>query len=413
MNMSIPMLNNANPAIFENQKVLVREDFNVPMSPDGHVVSNYRLQESLPTIQYLLQAKAKVIILSHLGRPNGKITPEFSLKPVADELQKLLPGVSVNFTGATEQHAIQKDVESLQAGEVLLLENMRFEAGEEKNDPAYSQFLASLGDIYINDAFGTAHRAHSSTEGIAHYVKNSYAGLLMGKELTFLNQVLNTPKRPLTAIIGGSKISTKIAVLNHLLPVVDNMIIGGAMVFTFLKAQGYEVGKSLWEPEFIETAKEVLAQAKSLGKILYIPTDFVIAPEMKETAPTQVVKQDHIPSEQIGLDVGPESTQAILELLASSETVLWNGPLGVFEMKPFAEATFKVAKALAENTKAKGQITILGGGDTQAAIQACGLKNMDFSHVSTGGGASLEYLEGKALPGVVALCKKELARCLD
>lgn len=411
--MPTPMLSNANPALFENKVVLVREDLNVPLSSEGHVVSNYRIQEALSTLQWLLDAKAKVVVLSHLGRPKGKVSPEFSLKPVADELQKLLPKATIKFTGDVEHTAIQNSVKSLQAGELLLLENMRFEAGEELNDKIYSQFLASLGDIYVNDAFGAAHRAHSSTEGIAHYIDICYAGLLMGKELTYLNQVLNSPKRPLTAIIGGSKISTKIAVLNNLLPVVDNIIIGGAMVFTFLKAQGYEVGKSLWEPEFIETAKQVLAQAKTLGKTLYIPTDFVVASEMAATATTKIVSQENIPADQMGLDGGPESTKAILEILKASQTVLWNGPLGVFEIPQFATSTFEVAKALAENTKSKGQLTVLGGGDTQAAIQACGLANTDFSHVSTGGGASLEYLEGKVLPGVAALDEKKLASCLD
>jgi phosphoglycerate kinase len=388
---------------FQGQRVLVREDLNVPLNPDKTVASNHRIVETLPTLNYLLDAGATVILLSHMGRPKGTVNLEFTLAPVAEELQRLLPNRRVVFIADTDNDAIRNAVQGREPGSLILLENTRFNPGEEKNDPELAKFYASLGDIFVHDAFGTSHRAHASTEGIAHHVSKVYSGLLMNKELTYLQRVLETPERPLVGIIGGSKVSSKIAVLENLCKTVDTLIIGGAMVFTFLKARGLEVGKSLYEAEFIETAKQIETLAASLGKTVLLPKDIIVAAACEAGQATQCVAIDAIPADMMGLDIGPESIRDIEAVLQNAKTVLWNGPLGVFEISDFATGTNAVAKTLVELTQS-GQLTsILGGGDTQSAIKSAGYDNTVFSHVSTGGGASLEYLEGQTLPGLAVL----------
>ena len=390
---------------WQGKRALVREDFNVPLDK-GAIPDDTRIREALPTLKYLTERGAKLVIMSHLGRPKGKPSEEFSLAPVAKRLQELLPGTKVHFatdslTDAAD--AVAKQVEGLQNGEILLLENMRFYAGEEGNDAALCKTLASLGDVYVNDAFGTAHRAHASTEGVAHQLSPAVAGLLMEKEIKALSLVLNSDQ-PLTAIIGGSKISTKITVLENLLPKVRYLIIGGGMIFTFLKAEGYAVGKSLVEDEFVDTAKKLLEQArKSSDVTLVLPNDVVVADKFEADAESKTVSAEEIPDGWMGLDIGPQSIARIKEILGESPLVLWNGPLGVFEFPKFAPGTEQTARTLAELTKAGKSKSILGGGDTVAALEQFKFAPTDFTHVSTGGGASLEFLEGKELPGIAAL----------
>jgi phosphoglycerate kinase len=385
------------------KRALVREDFNVPLNEQGVITDDTRIREALPTLKYLLEQGAKVIVMSHLGRPKGKVDPAFSLAPVAKRLQELLPGVSVNFDSNSDLNEAAQRANALQSGQLLLLENMRFYPGEEKNDLELAKQLAALGDIYVNDAFGTAHRAHASTEGVAHRLPVRVAGFLMEKEITALSSVLHSDK-PLTAIIGGSKISTKITVLENLLPKVRHMIIGGGMIFTFLKAQGLPVGNSLVEDEFVDTAKKLLADAKASTKVtLVLPDDITIADKFAADAESKVVDADQIPEGWMGLDIGPHSIARIREILDQSPLVLWNGPLGVFEFPRFAEGTRAVAETLAHNTEKGNCQSILGGGDTVAAIEQFQIAPTRFTHVSTGGGASLEFLEGKTLPGIAAL----------
>lgn len=388
---------------WQGKRALVREDFNVPLNGQGEITDDTRIREALPTLKYLAEQGAKVIIMSHLGRPKGKPSPEFSLAPVAKRLQELLPNVKVHFESSTDLDTAAKQETSLKPGEILLLENMRFHAGEEKNDPALAKQLAALGDIYVNDAFGTAHRAHASTEGVAHYLNPKVAGFLMEKEINALSSVLNSPE-PLTAIIGGSKISTKITVLENLLPKVRYLIIGGGMIFTFLKAQGYSVGKSLVEDEFVPTAQKLLADAKASTQVtLVLPNDIVIADQFAPDANSKVVDADDIPDGWMGLDIGPQSIARIKDILQNSPLVLWNGPLGVFEFSQFSKGTHDVAQTLADLT-GEGQCkSILGGGDTVAAVEQFEMDPKCFTHVSTGGGASLEFLEGKTLPGIAVL----------
>ena len=385
------------------KKVLVRVDFNVPMTSDLHVSDDTRIVESLPTIKKILSDGGAVILMSHLGRPKGKPTAEFSLKPVAAHLGSLL-GLTVHFATDCIGKPARAAVEALKPGEVLLLENLRFHSEEEKNDEAFAKELASLGEVYVNDAFGTAHRAHASTEGVARFVKPAVAGFLMRKEIEYLGRAVGNPARPYVAILGGAKISGKIDVIQNLMPKIDALVIGGGMAFTFFRAQGLEVGDSLVEQEKVALAKQILEEAKAKQKRLILPVDCVIADKMDNDAQRRVVSVNKIPSGWRGLDIGPETVKIINIELHRARTIVWNGPMGVFEMPNFAHGTMEVAKLLAEVTRA-GAITIVGGGDSAAAIAQAGLETA-VSHVSTGGGASLEFLEGKTLPGLAALDRK-------
>jgi phosphoglycerate kinase len=385
------------------KKVLVRVDFNVPMTPDLKVSDDKRIVESLPTIKKLLSSGAAVILMSHLGRPKGKPTPEFTLRPVAEHLSTLLK-MNVKFAEDCVGAPAHAAVNALKPGEVLLLENLRFHAEEEKNVESFSKELASLGDVYVNDAFGTAHRAHASTEGITHFLKPSVAGYLMQKEIEYLGRAVADPARPYMAILGGAKISGKIDVIQNLMPKVDALVIGGGMAFTFFRAQGLEVGDSLVEQEKIGLAKEILETAKAKNKRLILPVDCVIADKFDNNAQRRIVSVNQIPAGWRGLDIGPETVKIINVELRRAKTIVWNGPMGVFEMPNYANGTLEVAKLLAEATK-NGATTIVGGGDSAAAIAQAGFENA-VSHVSTGGGASLEFLEGKVLPGLAALDTK-------
>ena len=383
----------------KGKRVLCRVDFNVPIK-GGKIGDDTRIRESLPTLRYILeQPGSRLILMSHLGRPKDKPEPEYSLKPVAQRLSELL-GRPVAMAADCVGEAVEAQVKALAAGQVLLLENVRFHKAETENSPEFAARLARLGDIYVNDAFGSAHRAHASTEGVAHHLP-SVAGFLMEKEIKFLGGVFENPKKPFVAIIGGAKVSTKIAVLESLLPRVDSLIIGGGMAYTFLKAQGIAVGKSLVEEDFLDTAKSMLAKAQKLKVKILLPLDHQVGAEFNETAKAEYVAGTAIPAERIGMDVGDKTLASYRELIAAAGTVVWNGPLGVFEFPQFAKGTLEVAKMVAA---CKG-ITVVGGGDSVAAVQKFGLASK-ISHVSTGGGASLELLEGKALPGIVALADR-------
>lgn len=385
---------------FKNKRVLVRVDFNVPLDENGKITDDRRIEASLPTINKIIKDGGKAILMSHLGRPKGKPKPEFSLKPAALRLGELL-AKEVKLAPDCIGEEVKKMVELMKAGDVILLENLRFHPEEEKNDEAFSKNLAELGDIYVNDAFGTAHRAHASTEGITHYFDTCAAGYLMQKELDYLGAALSEPKRPFCAILGGAKISGKIDVITNLFDKVDTLIIGGGMAFTFFKAQGLEIGKSLLEEEKIDLAKQVLQKVKESGIKFLLPVDVVVAAEFNNDSPAQTVGINNIPSDKMGLDIGRETIKLFSDELRKSRTIVWNGPMGVFEMDNFAKGTFAVADALVQATKL-GAVTIIGGGDSAAAISKAGLEDK-VSHVSTGGGASLEFLEGKILPGVEAL----------
>lgn len=390
----------------KGQRVLVREDLNVPLDEAKHITDDTRITETLATLEFLIKEGARVVVVSHFGRPKGKINPEFSLQPVANHLKTLLPQANVQLAPALVGPEVQAQINALQNGQLLLLENSRFEPGEEANSPELSAQLASLVDVYVNDAFGTAHRAHATTEGVTRAMtaqnKPVVAGFLMLKELEALGGVLDNPTRPFTAIIGGSKVSSKISVLTHLLNKVDTLIVGGGMAYTFLLAQGYSVGNSLCEPDFVKTAKEIMSKAQTQGVKLLLSEDLIVADAFSPTANTQTVNAHNIPDGWEGVDIGPKSRQAMTEAILASKTVLWNGPVGVFEMDAFAGGTRAVADAVVKATQA-GAKTVLGGGDTVAAIEKFGLPKTSFTHVSTGGGASLEFLEGKTLPGVAAL----------
>ncbi len=388
----------------KGKKVIVRVDFNVPLKGET-VESDKRLRESLPTIRYLIAQGAKTLLMSHLGRPKGKVNESMRMAPVAKALSELL-GISVKSTKDCIGPDVEKAVQELKEGEVLLLENLRFYAEEEANDAGFAKKLASLADIYVNDAFGSAHRAHASTEGITHYFSQNASGYLMKKELDFLGGALDNPKRPFVAIIGGSKISGKIDVIQALLPKVDKLIIGGGMAYTFMKSQGVEIGKSLVENDKLELAKSLLEKGK--GKI-QLPVDFVVTDNLDFGARTlgsiSAVDYNGIPTDKESVDIGPKSVTLFSDIIREAKTVCWNGPMGVFEIEASAAGTFGVAKALTEAT-AKGGITVIGGGDSAAAIEQLHLEDK-VSHVSTGGGASLEFLEGKILPGVAALTDKK------
>jgi len=384
----------------KNKRVLVRVDFNVPLDEKLNVTNDIRIVESLPTIKKIIASGGKAILMSHLGRPKGERKTEFSLKPAAERLSKLI-GKEVKLAPDCIGAETEKMVNEMKPGDVVLLENLRFHKQEEKNDPDFAKQLANLGDVYINDAFGSAHRAHASTEGVTKYIKVCAAGYLMQKELDYLGGALANPKRPYCAILGGAKISGKIDVINNLLDKVDTLIVGGGMAFTFFKAQGMEIGKSLLEEDKLELAKELLEKVKS-GKFKFLlPVDVVVADEFKNESPTAIVDADKIPADKMGLDIGPKSIKLFTDELIKSKTIVWNGPMGVFEMENFAKGTFSIAETLAKVTE-NGAITVIGGGDSAAAIADAGLEKK-VSHVSTGGGASLEFLEGKVLPGVAAL----------
>lgn len=382
------------------KRVLVRVDFNVPLDENLNITDDTRIVESLPTIKKIIVEGGKAILMSHLGRPKGGPNPKYSLKPTAKRLSELL-GKEVKLAPDCIGVEVKSMVNQMQNGDVLILENVRFYSEEEKNDPSFAKQLAELGDVYVNDAFGSAHRAHASTEGVTKFIKVNAAGYLMKKELEYLGTAVKNPKRPYTAILGGAKISGKIDVINNLIDKVDTLIIGGGMAFTFFKAQGKEIGKSLLEEEKIELAKVVLEKVKTSGVKFLLPVDLIVASEFNNDSPASIVNVDSIPSDKMGLDIGPETIKLFEEEILKSKTVVWNGPMGVFEFDNFAKGTLAIAGALAEATS-KGSITVIGGGDSAAAIAKAELKDK-VSHVSTGGGASLEFLEGKILPGVAAL----------
>lgn len=380
------------------KKVFVRVDFNVPLQ-DGVISDDTRIRETLPTIQYLIEQGARVILASHLGRPKGQVVEEFRLTPVAHRLSELL-GKPVVKVDETIGDAVKEEVNKLSDGDVLLLENVRFYPGEEKNDPEFAKALAELADIYVNDAFGAAHRAHASTEGIAHHLP-AVSGLLMEKELRVLGQALQSPERPFTAIIGGAKVKDKIGVIENLLNLADNILIGGGIAYTFFKAQGYEIGKSLVDNEKLDLALGFIEKAKEKGVKLYLPVDILVADDFSAEANTQVVSIDSIPAEWEGVDIGPKTAELYTDVIKNSKLVVWNGPMGVFEIDKFSNGTKAVAQACAETEG----YTVLGGGDSAAAAEKFKLADR-MNHISTGGGASLEFMEGKALPGVVALNDK-------
>ena len=385
------------PADLAGKRALVRVDFNVPLNDDGTVADDTRIRAAVPTIQFLIKAGARAVLCSHLGRPKGKPEAKYSLAAVASALAALLKS-PVRFVPHTVGAEAEAATRALENGGVCLLENTRFEAGEEKNDETLSKAIARLGDLYVNDAFGAAHRAHASTEGVTKYLKPAVAGLLMHKELEYLGGALEKPKRPFIAILGGSKISGKIDVIEALLPKVDGILIGGAMACTFYKAMDLETGKSLVEPDRIEMAADLIERA---GYRLTLPHDAMVAPAIAEGSKAHAVKRDAIPANEAMLDIGPDSAISYARAIAAAKTIIWNGPMGVFETPPFDQGTNAVAQAMVEATK-KGATTIVGGGDSAAAVEAAGLASA-MSHVSTGGGASLEFLEGKVLPGVAAL----------
>ena len=384
----------------KDKKVLVRVDFNVPLDENLKVTDDIRIVSSLPTIKKIISDGGKAILMSHLGRPKGKVNPKYSLKPAAEKLGELL-GKEVTLVPDCIGGGVKQIVDNMKVGDVVLLENLRFHEEEEKNDPGFAKQLSEFGEVYINDAFGSAHRAHASTEGVTKYIDKCAAGYLMQRELEYLGSAVSSPAKPYCAILGGAKISGKIDVINNLLDKVDSMLIGGGMAFTFFKAQGKEIGKSLLEEEKLELAKELLEKVKGMNVKFLLPVDIVVADEFKNESPSEAVSVDNVTSGKMGLDIGPETVKLFKDEIMKSKTIVWNGPMGVFEMPNFAEGTFKIAKALAEATS-NGAVTVVGGGDSSAAISKAGLEDK-VSHVSTGGGASLEFLEGKTLPGVAAL----------
>ena len=384
----------------KGKRVLVRVDFNVPLDADKNITDETRIIGALPTIKYLMEQGAKVVLCSHLGRPKGEFNMKYSLEPVAKRLNELLDG-KVTFAHDVIGPDAKAKVAALKDGEVVLLENLRFHAEEEKNDDAFCKELASFGDVYVNDAFGTAHRAHASTAGVTKYIKTAVAGFLIAKELDVMGGALENPKRPFVAILGGAKVSDKIGVINNLLEKVDTLIIGGAMAYTFLKAKGYEVGLSKVELDKVDLAKELMAKAEERKVNLLLPIDTVVAKEFSNDVPYRTVPSNEIPKDEEGLDIGEKTRELFANAIKTAGTVIWNGPMGVFEMPNFAKGTKAVAEALANSNA----ITIIGGGDSAAAVTQLGYADK-MTHISTGGGASLEFLEGLELPGVACLNNK-------
>ena len=382
----------------QGKKVLMRVDFNVPMQ-DGVITDDKRIRAALPSIQHLIKEGGKVILMSHFGRPKGKVVAELRLDPIAKRLGELL-GQPVQKVDDCIGPDVAKVADALEPGEVLVLENVRFYAEETDNDPEFAKNLASIADLYVNDAFGTAHRAHASTEGVAQYLP-AVSGFLMEKELEFLGGAVENPKRPFVAILGGAKVQDKIAVIESLLSKVDYLIIGGGMAYTFLKAQGYEIGNSLLDADRLDFCREIIEKAKSANVELALPEDIIVAKEFAADAENKVVVATEIPADWEGLDIGPKTTENFSQIVKQAGTVVWNGPMGVFEFEAFAAGTKGVAEAMANSSA----ITIIGGGDSAAAVEQMGLADK-MTHVSTGGGASLEFLEGKTLPGVAALNDK-------
>jgi phosphoglycerate kinase len=382
--------------------VLMRVDFNVPIK-EGKIGDDNRIRQALESINYVIDKGAKLILTSHLGRPAAKPDPEFSLKPVADHLKTLI-SANVLFAPDCIGEEAEKVISTAKNGEVVLLENVRFHEGEKKNDPEFSKKLAAHADLFVNDAFGSSHRAHSSVAGVTEFLQPSVSGFLLEKEIRYLEESVNNPNRPFTAILGGAKVSDKIGVIDNLLGKVDSILIGGGMTYTFYKANGLSIGNSLIEEDKVDLAKSLMKKADEKGVDLKLPVDSVVAKEFKNDTEFKTVGEDGIEKGWMALDIGPESIELYSDVILKSKTVLWNGPMGVFEMDNFAKGTFRVAEALAESTS-NGAITIIGGGDSAAAIKKAGLQDK-VSHVSTGGGASLEYLEGKELPGVAALTDK-------
>jgi phosphoglycerate kinase len=390
-----------------NKRVLMRVDFNVPLD-NGRVTDDTRIRETLPTIEYALRHGAKLILVSHLGRPKGKPDPKYSLKPVAERLRILLDermgrGQNVGFSPDCVGMQASQMANQLERGQTLLLENVRYHAEEEKNDQAFAKQLASLAELYVDDAFGTAHRAHASTEGVTHFIAKNAAGLLMERELEYLSKATEHPAKPYLAILGGAKVSDKIDFIRNLLPKVDAIIIGGGMAYTFLKAEGQEVGKSLLEADKVELAKELIADAKEKKVRMLLPVDHVVADRFDAAAVGTIIPEGQpIPADKMALDIGPATIEKFSVEIASARTILWNGPMGVFEFDQFSNGTIKIAKAVAGNS---GATSIVGGGDSVAAVHKADVADK-ITHISTGGGASLEFLEGKKLPGVEALTDK-------
>lgn len=377
----------------EDKRVLVRVDFNVPVNEQGQITDDRRITEALPTINYLLKHKAKVILMSHMGRPKGKFNEKYSLKPIADRLQQLV-SAKVSLASDVIGEKVKQAAYSLQPGEILVLENVRFYEQEEKNDADFAKSLAELGELYVNDAFGTAHRAHASTAGVANYLPSAI-GFLIKKEIDIMGKALTQPDRPFVAILGGAKVSDKIGVIDNLMDKVDTLLIGGGMAYTFYKAKGYEIGTSILEADKVELAKEILKKAEAKNINLLLPVDNVVAAEFSNDVPYKTVDEDKIPAGQMGLDIGEKTREIFSKVIREAKTVVWNGPMGVFEMPNFAKGTFALAEAMSECSGT----TIVGGGDSAAAVEQLGFADK-ITHISTGGGASLEFLEGKVLPGI-------------
>ncbi|MBR2569301.1 MAG: phosphoglycerate kinase [Paenibacillus sp.] len=380
------------------KRVFVRVDFNVPLE-NGKITDDTRIQETLPTIKFLIEQGAKVILASHMGRPKGDVVDSMRLTPAAARLGELL-GKPVKKLDESIGENVKAEIATMENGDVVVLENVRFHKGEEKNDPELAKQFAELADVFVNDAFGAAHRAHASTEGIAHHLP-AVAGLLMEKELSVLGKALSNPERPFTAIIGGSKVKDKIDVINKMIEIADNIIIGGGLAYTFFKAQGHEIGKSLLDETKLQESLGFIEKAKAAGKNLYLPVDIVVGDDFSASANTQVVSIDSIPADWEGLDIGPKTREIYADVIKNSKLVVWNGPMGVFEIEPFSHGTRAVAQACADTDG----YTIIGGGDSAAAVEKFNMKDK-MNHISTGGGASLEFMEGKVLPGVVALNDK-------
>jgi phosphoglycerate kinase len=384
----------------KGKRVLVRVDFNVPLDKQRNITDDMRIRAALPTVRYLIERGAKVILVSHLGRPDG-VTEGLRMDPIAKRLEELLGRKVIKLDDSIGE-GVETAISKMAAGEVVMLENVRFHPEEEENDTAFSKKLAALADVYVNDAFGTAHRAHASTEGVARILPG-VCGFLIRKELEVMGKSLDDPRRPFVAIIGGAKVSSKILVIRNLARKVDTLIIGGGMIYTFLKAQGIEVGKSLVEEKFIGQAGEIWSELKGMTRLkLITPVDVVIAPELSAGAPAKVVPIDRIPTDMMGVDIGPETIERFKEEIRTAGTIIWNGPVGVFEIEAFARGTNEIAAALASS----GAVTIIGGGDSASAVEKAGVADR-ITHISTGGGASLEYLEGKELPGIAVLQERQ------